>query len=103
MESAQCRGKQPSFPDQEALDRTHGVAPGIWESPAAMRRFRLRGPSLFLAGLEFWYFAQLHWFSGSFRLQALGVLLLIYWILAGLFMTRQPAIEPEDDEIDGTG
>jgi hypothetical protein len=40
-------------------------------------------------------------FSGSFRLQALGVVPLIYWILGGLFMTRQPIAEPADDVMEG--
>jgi hypothetical protein len=43
---------------------------------------------LFLLGLEFWCYLQFHCFSGSFRLQAVGALLLAYWILGALFMTR---------------
>jgi hypothetical protein len=36
-----------------------------------------------------WYYAQFYWFTGNFRLQAVGIVLLIYWVLGGLFMTRQ--------------
>jgi hypothetical protein len=42
-----------------------------------------------MAGLGLWYCAQFHWFTGNFRLQAIGIVLLIYWVLGGLFMTRQ--------------
>ena len=95
MEHAECRD-QLAFPDQETLEQILMIEPRILESAAA-RKFRFHGPSLFIGGFELWCYIQLHWFSGSFRLQALGVVLLIYWILGGLFMTRQPAAEPEDD------
>jgi hypothetical protein len=49
---------------------------------------------VFVAGLELWYYLQFHCFSGSFRLQALGVVLLIYWLLGTLFMMRERDEEP---------
>ena len=52
----------------------------------------------FVAGLELWYYAQFHWFSGNFRLQALGVVLLVYWILGALFRMRDRVGEPSPDE-----
>jgi hypothetical protein len=40
----------------------------------------------FVVGLAVWYHAEFHWFSGNFRLQALGVVLLIYWIFGCLIV-----------------
>jgi hypothetical protein len=55
---------------------------------------RRNGATVFVAGLELWYCVQVHCFSGNFRLQALGVVLLAYWILGALFMTRERVEEP---------
>jgi hypothetical protein len=44
--------------------------------------------SVFVAGLDLLFYLQVHCFSGNFRLQALGVLLIVYWILGGLWCTR---------------
>ena len=90
------RKRKPSPPaEPEALRRSRGTAPGIGTPPPTRKRFRIHGPTVFLAGLELWYYVQFYGFSGSFRLQALGVLLLAYWILGALFMTRTRAEEPE--------
>ena len=42
------------------------------------------GLRVFVIGLELWYHLQTYWFHGNFRLQALGVLLLVYWALGCL-------------------
>ena len=48
------------------------------------------GLRVFVIGLELWYHLQTYWFSGNFRLQALGVLLLLYWALGCLVVfTRE--------------
>src|SRR5262249_28926776 len=39
-------------------------------------------------GVELWYAAQIYWFSRSFRWQAFGVVLLIYWILGAMWCVR---------------
>jgi hypothetical protein len=69
-------------------------APGNQKSLRTLQRFRLSGASVFVAGLEVWYYLQLHCFSGKFRLQSLGVVLLVYWILGALFLTRERTIGP---------
>jgi hypothetical protein len=82
--------KQPEAPDNDVLSRAQRSTPDIRRLLLAVRRFRLHGPRLFVAGLELWYLAQVHWFSSSFRLQALGVTLLAYWILVALWCMRDP-------------
>jgi hypothetical protein len=57
--------------------------------------FRPTGASPFIGGLELWFYVQVHWFSGSFRLQAFGVVLLVYWILGAMWYTRDRGEEPE--------
>ena len=48
------------------------------------------GLRVFVIGLELWYHLQTYWFHGNFRLQALGVLLLVYWALGCLVVfTRE--------------
>jgi hypothetical protein len=48
------------------------------------------GLRVFVIGLELWYQLQTHWFSGNFRLQAVGVVLLLYWVLGCLVVfTRE--------------
>jgi hypothetical protein len=48
------------------------------------------GLRVFVIGLDLWYYLQTHWFSGSFRLQAVGVVLLLYWVLGCLVVfTRE--------------
>jgi hypothetical protein len=42
------------------------------------------GLRVFVIGLELWYQLQTHWFSGNFRLQAVGAVLLLYWVLGCL-------------------
>ena len=42
------------------------------------------GLRVFVIGLELWYHLQTHWFRDSFRLQATGVVLLLYWVLGCL-------------------
>jgi hypothetical protein len=39
---------------------------------------------VFLDGLLVWYDLHVSWFRGNFRLQALGAVLLAYWMLFGL-------------------
>jgi hypothetical protein len=39
---------------------------------------------IFLDGLLVWYDLHAYWFRGSFRLQALGAVLLAYWMLFGI-------------------
>jgi hypothetical protein len=53
-----------------------------------MRGFWPSGLNLFFGGLELWIYAQVWFFSGSFRLQAFGFVLLAYWILGALWCTR---------------
>jgi len=49
-----------------------------------------KGLRVFVIGLDLWYYLQTHWFSGNFRLQAVGVVLLLYWVLGRLvFLTRE--------------
>jgi hypothetical protein len=84
MEQALCGIPASPCPEEE----------GPLTSPASqtrqrVRTFHLSGTKLFLLGLEFWCYLQFHWFSGNFRLQAVGLLLLSYWILGALFMTRE--------------
>jgi hypothetical protein len=48
------------------------------------------GLRVFVIGLELWYQLQTRWFSGNFRLQAVGAVLLLYWVLGCLVVfTRQ--------------
>jgi hypothetical protein len=50
------------------------------------------GLRVFVMGLGLWCHLQMHWFSGSFRLQAVGVVLLLYWVLGCLVVyTREKA------------
>jgi hypothetical protein len=42
------------------------------------------GLRVFVIGLNVWYHLQTQWFSGNFRLQAVGVVLLLYWVLGCL-------------------
>jgi hypothetical protein len=52
------------------------------------------GLRVFVVGLELWYHLQTYWFSGNFRLQAAGVLLL-YWALGCLVVfTREKPTGP---------
>jgi hypothetical protein len=88
MEHAQCGTQESLFPDQECTDRLQFSSPAI-QTRQRLRRFRLSGTKLFLLGIEFWCYLQFHWFSGSFRWQAVGAVLLAYWILGALFMTRE--------------
>ena len=46
------------------------------------------GLRLFVGGLELWFYIQTHWLASSFRLQAFGVLLLVYWIVGALWCLR---------------
>ena len=46
------------------------------------------GLRLFVGGLELWCYIQTHWLASSFRLQAFGVLLLVYWIVGALWCLR---------------
>ena len=46
-----------------------------------MLSIRLR---VVVIGVELWYYLQTHWFSGNFRLQAVGGVLLLYWVLGCL-------------------
>jgi hypothetical protein len=39
--------------------------------------------SLFVAGLELWWYAHTYWFQGNFRLQVVGVFVLFWWVLGG--------------------
>jgi hypothetical protein len=57
-------------------------------SPAHIKQLRPCGASVFVAGLDLLFYLQIHWFSGNFRLQALGVVLIVYWILGRLWCTR---------------
>jgi hypothetical protein len=41
------------------------------------------GLRVFVIGLELWYQLQTHWFT-NFRLQAVGAVLLLYWVLGCL-------------------
>lgn len=56
------------------------------------------GLRVFVIGLEVWYHLQTQWFSGNFRLQAVGVVLLLYWVLGCLVVftreKRKEAGEP---------
>jgi hypothetical protein len=52
-------------------------------------RFPL-GLRVLVIGLELWCYLQMHSFSGNFRLQAVGVVLLLYWVLGCLVVfTRE--------------
>jgi hypothetical protein len=42
------------------------------------------GLRVFVIGVELCYYLQTHWFSGNFRLQAVGGVLLVYWVLGCL-------------------
>jgi hypothetical protein len=42
------------------------------------------GLRVFVIGLELWYHLHTRWFSGNFRFQAVGVVLLLYWSLGCL-------------------
>jgi hypothetical protein len=44
----------------------------------------LMGLRVLVIGVELWYHLQTHWFSGNFRLRAVGVVLLLYWVLGCL-------------------
>jgi hypothetical protein len=53
------------------------------------------GRRVFVIGLELWYHLQTHWFSGNFLLQAVGVVLLVYWVLGCLVVfTRKRSEGP---------
>jgi hypothetical protein len=53
------------------------------------------GLRVFVIGLDLWYHLQTHWFSGNFRLQAVGVVLLLYWVLGCLVVfTREKPKAP---------
>ncbi len=53
------------------------------------------GLRVLVIGVELWYHLQTHWFSGNFRLQAVGVVLLLYWVLGCLVVfTRDKSTEP---------
>jgi hypothetical protein len=57
------------------------------------------GLRVFVIGLELWYHLQMHWFSGNFRLQAVGIVLLLYWSLGCLVVfTREKSKRPMDLE-----
>jgi hypothetical protein len=88
MEHAQCGTQESPFADHERPDSLQFTSPDS-QTRQRVRRFRLSGTKLFLLGLELWCYLQFHWFSGSFRLQAVGAVLLAYWILGALFMTRE--------------
>ena len=80
--------KQLRIPAEQAPGRSGTTAPRIRTSPGTLKRLRPRGVSVFVAGLDLLFYLQVHCFSGNFRLQALGVLLIVYWILGGLWCTR---------------
>jgi hypothetical protein len=53
------------------------------------------GLRVFVIGLELWYHLQTYWFRGNFRLQAAGIVLLLYWVLGCLVVfTREKSKEP---------
>ena len=53
------------------------------------------GLRVFVVGVDLWYHLQTHWFRGNFRLQAVGVVLLVYWVLGCLVVfTRRKSIMP---------
>jgi hypothetical protein len=41
---------------------------------------------VFIAGLHLWYCAQTSWCQGNFRLQAVGVFVLFWWVLGGIIV-----------------
>jgi hypothetical protein len=92
MEHANYEMCQSWVLEQRTPDGLPATAPGTGFSTGwwvkTIRQFRPTGACLFVGGLEGWYQAQIYWFSGSFRWQALGVLLLIYWILGALWCMR---------------
>jgi hypothetical protein len=79
----ECEMSRSHFPEKEAR---HGLrSTATRRLVKTLRGFRPSGPGLFVGGLELWFYAQVHWFSSSFRLQAVGVAVLVYWILGALW------------------
>ena len=55
----------------------------------------LMGLRVLVMGVGLWYHLQTHWFGGNFRLQAVGVVLLVYWVLGCLVaFTREKPTGP---------
>ena len=62
------------------------------------------GLRVFVIGVELWYYLQTHWFSGSFRLQAMGGVLLVYWVLGCLVaLTQDKSKGPNDPVLSPAG
>jgi hypothetical protein len=63
-----------------------------------LERFQVMFPiglRVLVIGVELWYPLQTHWFSGNVRLQAVGVVLLFYWVLGCLVVfTREKPKRP---------
>jgi hypothetical protein len=76
------------LPTKEAPHGLSAVEPEVPRWRKFRSRFRPSGANLFVAGVELWYAAQIFWFSRSFRWQAFGVVLLIYWILGAMWCAR---------------
>jgi hypothetical protein len=70
-----------------------GICSLTWRWAKTIRQFRPSVACVFIGGLELWYHAQIYWFRCSFRWQAFGVLLLIYWVLGALWCTRDPCVK----------
>jgi hypothetical protein len=66
-----------------------------------LRDLRPSGVKLFIGGPELWIYAQVWFFSSSFRLQAFGFVLLAYWILGALWCTRDRGEECEGGLTEG--
>ena len=101
MARFECTVSSPQSPEKEA-GRGPLAAALRWgrspdRTPALTGKLRPTGVSLFLGGLELWFYMQIHWLSSGFRLQAFGILLLVYWILGALWCLRDrgEALESE--------